>query len=117
MAERDSGFGSFLVGFLIGGITGAVISLLYAPQSGEQTRAVIKEKAIELRDKSVETLDETYKQAEVAANDAVEKAQDLIRLAEKKANEVGAQGTEIVEEVVSKVKPKKTVTELSDEEK
>jgi gas vesicle protein len=36
MAEQDNGFGTFLVGFIIGGITGAVVSLLYAPQSGER---------------------------------------------------------------------------------
>ena len=108
MAERDSGFGAFLFGFLVGGITGAVISLLYAPQSGEQTRAVIKEKAIELRDKTTESIDETYKQAEVAANDAVEKAQDLIRLAEKKAGEFAEQGQVVIEETVAKAKPKKS---------
>jgi gas vesicle protein len=111
MADRDNGFGSFLIGFLIGGITGAVVSLLYAPQTGEQTRAVIKEKAIELRDKTTDTLEDTYKQAEEAATDAVEKAQDLIRLAEKKANEVASQGQVVIEETVAKAKPKKATEE------
>jgi gas vesicle protein len=49
MADRDD-FGSFLIGFVVGGLTGAVVSLLFAPQSGEETRAVIKEKSFELRD-------------------------------------------------------------------
>jgi gas vesicle protein len=107
MAERNNGFGAFLVGFIVGGLTGAVISLLYAPQSGDQTRAVIKEKAIELRDKTTDTFEETYKQAEGAATDAVEKAQELLRLAEKKANEIAEQGQVVIEDTVSKVKPKK----------
>jgi gas vesicle protein len=107
MAERDNGFGIFVIGFLIGGITGAVVSLLYAPQSGEQTRAVIKEKAIELRDKTSDTLEDTYRKAEDAATDAVEKAQELIRLAETKANEIANQGQTILEETTSKVKTKK----------
>jgi gas vesicle protein len=111
MSERDNSFGAFLVGIVVGGITGAVISLLYAPQSGEQTRAVIKEKAIELRDKTTDTLEETYKSAEAAATDAVEKAQDLLRMAEKKASEVVDQGQVVLEETVSKVKPKKTAQE------
>jgi gas vesicle protein len=111
MAERDNGFGAFLVGFLIGGLTGAVVSLLYAPQSGEQTRAVIKEKAIELRDKTTDTFEETYKKAEVAATDAVEKAQELIRMAEKKATEVAEQGQVVIEDTVNKVKPKKASQE------
>jgi len=49
MSERDE-FGAFLVGFIVGGLTGAVAALLFAPQSGEETRAVIKERSIELRD-------------------------------------------------------------------
>ncbi|MHC1741183.1 MAG: YtxH domain-containing protein [Anaerolineaceae bacterium] len=107
MTDRDNGFGTFLIGFLVGGITGAVVSLLYAPQSGEQTRAVIKEKAIELRDKTAETFEETYRKAEDAASDAVEKAQELIRLAEKKATELTQRGQVAVEEPAPKSKPKK----------
>ena len=38
MSDRDE-FGAFLVGFIVGGLTGAVVSLLFAPQSGEETRA------------------------------------------------------------------------------
>lgn len=107
MSDNDNGFASFLVGFILGGITGAVVSLLYAPQSGEQTRAVIKEKAIELRDKTTDTLEETYKKAEDAATDAVEKAQDLIRLAQQKTTDMAQQGQVIIEDTVSKVKSKK----------
>jgi len=34
----DSGFGSFLAGVLIGGLIGAAIGLLLAPQTGEELR-------------------------------------------------------------------------------
>jgi len=51
MSNRDE-FGAFLIGFLVGGLTGAVASLLLSPQSGEETRTLIKERAIELRDKA-----------------------------------------------------------------
>ena len=40
MSDRDE-FGAFLVGFIVGGLTGAVTALLFAPQSGEETRALI----------------------------------------------------------------------------
>ena len=63
MSEKDN-FGAFLVGFLVGGLTGAVVALLYAPNSGEETRAVIKDKAIELKDKTTETLGDAYQKAE-----------------------------------------------------
>jgi gas vesicle protein len=40
---RDSGFGSFLAGAVIGGLIGAAIGLLLAPQSGEELREHVGE--------------------------------------------------------------------------
>ena len=62
MADRDE-FGAFLVGFLVGAVTGGVVALLFAPQSGEETRALIGERSIELRDKAVEGGKQAYSQA------------------------------------------------------
>ena len=44
----ESNFGSFLMGFTVGALAGAIVSLLMAPQTGEETRQVIKEKAIHI---------------------------------------------------------------------
>ena len=35
---KDSGFGSFLAGVVIGGLVGAVLGLILAPQTGEEFR-------------------------------------------------------------------------------
>jgi gas vesicle protein len=35
---KDSGFGSFLAGVVIGGLIGAALGLLLAPQTGEEFR-------------------------------------------------------------------------------
>ncbi len=35
---KDSGFGSFLAGVVIGGLIGAAVGLLLAPQTGEELR-------------------------------------------------------------------------------
>lgn len=43
--NRDSGSG-FFAGLLIGAVIGAAIGLLYAPQSGDETRRIVKEKAV-----------------------------------------------------------------------
>jgi gas vesicle protein len=64
MSDHDD-FGAFLIGFVVGGVAGAVAALLLAPQSGEETRALIKDKSIELRDKAAE-------QADMVANRANE---------------------------------------------
>lgn len=40
----------FLLGVMVGGLAGVVTTLLFAPQSGKQTRDQIDGKTIELRD-------------------------------------------------------------------
>jgi gas vesicle protein len=35
---KDSGFGSFLAGVIIGGLIGAALGLLLAPQTGDELR-------------------------------------------------------------------------------
>lgn len=86
MADRDE-FGAFLVGFLVGAASGAVVALLFAPQSGEETRALIGERSIELRDKAVESGKQAYSQASKYAEDAVESAKKTV--SRKKPAEAG----------------------------
>jgi len=62
-----SDLGAFLSGFIIGGLVGAVVALLMAPQSGEETRAYIRDKSIELKDRAAETAAEAQARAQEAA--------------------------------------------------
>jgi gas vesicle protein len=86
-SDRDE-FGAFLVGFIVGGLTGAVVSLLFAPQSGEETRALIRDKSIELRDRAAETAEEALSRAEAAAAEARARAEELAKLARTRAEEL-----------------------------
>ena len=47
--DRESGFGAFLAGFIIGGLVGAAVALVLAPQSGEETRNQLAEQSAEWR--------------------------------------------------------------------
>jgi gas vesicle protein len=87
MSDRDE-FGAFLVGFIVGGLTGAVVSLLFAPQSGEETRALIKDKSIELRDKAQVSAEEAIARAEAATAEARARADDLARQLRERSKEV-----------------------------
>lgn len=73
--------GSVMVGVLIGGLVGAVIALLYAPSSGEETRARMSGKAIELRDRTAANVKDTVSQAgskaQVLKENALEKAVEM----------------------------------------
>ena len=96
MSDRDE-FGAFLVGFIVGGLTGAVVALLFAPQSGEETRALIKDKSIELRDKAQQTAEEALARAEATAQEARARADEL-------AKQVRERGKEVYSEVVERGK-------------
>lgn len=78
MSDRDE-FGAFLVGFIVGGLSGAVVALLFAPQTGEETRALIKDKSIELRDRAQISAEEAIARAEAAAADARARADELAK--------------------------------------
>ena len=69
MSDRNP-IGAFLIGFLLGGISAAVTALLLAPQSGEETRTLIKDKSIELRDKAQQSYEDTIARAEAVINEA-----------------------------------------------
>ncbi|OGO30069.1 MAG: hypothetical protein A2Z29_06570 [Chloroflexi bacterium RBG_16_56_11] len=60
MSDRDSG-SSFLIGFILGAVAGVAVGFLYAPKSGKETRALLKEKIGEMRGKANEATAETQK--------------------------------------------------------
>ena len=70
-----------LGGFLVGSVIGVATALLFAPRSGQETRAEIRGKAVELRDRTTETVKDTVSQAKSKAYElkdtVVEKAEEL----------------------------------------
>ena len=70
-----------LGGFLVGSVIGVATALLFAPRSGEQTRAEIRGRAVEIRDRTTETVKDTVAQAKTKAyglkDTVVEKAEEM----------------------------------------
>ena len=85
MADQNSEFGSFLAGFFIGSLAGAAAALLLAPQSGEETRTLIREKSIELKDKAAMTAEETRDRADKLIEETRDRALSAIEEARVKA--------------------------------
>jgi len=58
---KDEGYssGSMLLSFLLGGIVGAGLALLLAPQSGEETRKKIMDLAEDVKDKTTDYVGKT----------------------------------------------------------
>jgi gas vesicle protein len=82
---------SFLVGLLLGGLTGAVAMLLLAPQSGKETRDQIRQQGIELRD-------QTVKSVEGAMTQVRGKARQITDDVREQAGELQQRGQDVLDE-------------------
>jgi gas vesicle protein len=78
MAENvNGGGGGFLLGLLMGGIGGFVAGMIFAPKSGEETRAFILDQSREWRDKADELTSATRERMATAANEGRRAASDM----------------------------------------
>ncbi len=68
---KDSGFGSFLAGAVIGGFIGAALGLLLAPQTGEELREHVGEYVDHKRAEIGDAVNEGRAAAEQARADMV----------------------------------------------
>ncbi|MBM4431006.1 MAG: hypothetical protein FJ026_11770 [Chloroflexi bacterium] len=64
MSNESKGGAEFLAGLIIGGLIGAAAAILLAPQPGDETRAQLREKGIELKERVIELSEEARKKAE-----------------------------------------------------
>lgn len=86
--EKKSNTGPLLMGLLFGGTLGAIAALLTAPQSGKQTRTMIGEKAIQLKQEAASRTEGARHQAASLYETARGKAQDTLQSAKQSASKV-----------------------------
>lgn len=67
--------GSFMVGLLVGAVAGGVVAGLLAPRSGEETRAIVRERGLELKDRA----EDVVLRAQSVANDTMARVQQRTR--------------------------------------
>lgn len=104
MAQQHSGGAEFFAGLVIGGLVGAALALLLAPQSGEETRAQLRDKSLELKDRAEEGVLEARHLAEkrlAALQEQVAHLQDQVTALQEKGKEQVAalqgKGKEVLE--------------------
>jgi gas vesicle protein len=66
----------FFTGLMIGWLAGTAAMLLFAPQSGKQTRSLIGEKSIELRDQTDAKIKEMFARIRSGTKKVTDEVQD-----------------------------------------
>ena len=87
MADRDSG-ASFTIGLFLGVAVGVAVGFLYAPKTGKETRALLKEKAnpdIEALKAKLEKTQSEYNLKKKELKDSISSLKNIRRLLARKS--------------------------------
>jgi gas vesicle protein len=90
--NNNSNSMSVITAFLIGGLIGAGVALLMAPQAGHETRSMLKNRGEELRDKASdmahEKTHETRQRAERVMDDLADRTKRTTEEMRKRGHDV-----------------------------
>lgn len=73
--EHRDGNGSFIAGFIFGALVGGILAGMWAPRSGEQTREIVRERGLELKDRA----EDAVLRAQTVANETLARVQSSVR--------------------------------------
>jgi len=89
MDEKKQGSSlSTIAAFFVGGLIGSILGLLFAPLSGQETRARIRETSTDAKDRTVETAARTKELTTEISEIAKEKAAELLNQSKERLTEV-----------------------------
>jgi gas vesicle protein len=123
MSERYSSSGvEFFAGLVVGGLVGAALALLLAPQSGEETRAQIRDKTLEYKGMAEESVAEARQRMQAQMTQLQEQmtqlqsqmgnlqqiATDAVGKGKQTAADAYTRSKETVSGMVSRSKPAET---------
>ena len=87
--DDGAGAGSILLAFIMGAVSGAAVALLYAPQSGRETREYLGERANEARSRATEAATrgrEALNQGRDTLTTAIERGREAYQQARAREN-------------------------------
>lgn len=70
--DRDAGAAGIILSFLVGGLTGAALAILFAPRSGRETRDLLGERLKEGADRGREVRDKVTSRSRELLDEAGE---------------------------------------------
>ena len=96
--HRGGNIGSFIAGAVVGGLVGAGIALLQAPQSGKRTREEIQQKVDEVRHQAEDVMSTAKEHGKEAADEISSHAQEVKKEAQSAMQTAKSEGREAAEE-------------------
>lgn len=105
-ARRNQGGGIMgaLKPFLLGALAGAGLALLYAPQRGEQTRAMLRRNATDLQDRATQTASGVKERLPAQATAAQDKARTLLDQTKQQVKTAVGQGQDTSQAAEAEIK-------------
>ena len=102
MAHDNRMMKGVVIGLLAGGAIGALLALLYAPKSGKELRADIREKADDLIEGAEGYMDAAKGKAGEIVSEARKRSDQLVSDAKKKANSLLSDADRVLSDVRQK---------------
>jgi len=84
MSDQSNVLGGFGIGLVVGAVIGASFALLYAPNSGEKTRKLIKGKVEDAWDAGVDQMNESRKQGKEMLGKVQKQVNEVMDATKKK---------------------------------
>jgi gas vesicle protein len=84
----------FVAGFILGGLLGTAMALLYAPRTGEETRERLLESADDLRERARERADDVVRKVRDATDDLSQRGRATLDEGATKLRDVIDRGRE-----------------------
>jgi gas vesicle protein len=102
MAQENGMMKGLVIGFFAGGVIGAAIALLYAPKSGRELRADIREKTDDMIEGAEEYLHAAREKAGEIVTEAKKRSDHLITEAKKRADTLLADAEKVITDAKQK---------------
>jgi len=94
--ERSSG-GGFVTGLLLGLLGGATLAMIAAPQSGEDTRDILRAKAREAADRTRDVAGDVSETVSGQTNELLERGRLIVERARARVDGAVAEGMDAAE--------------------
>jgi gas vesicle protein len=90
--------GGFVAGLFLGLLAGTVLAMIAAPQSGEETRDLLRAKAREAADRTRDTAGDISQSVSGTTNDLLERGRSIVEQARARVDASIAEGIDAAEQ-------------------